>query len=171
MTNEAARVSITADTEDGALLWRLADESDIRNLVARFSDTAILRDYNGFRALWTPDAVWEIKDPLPSQAAGTDAIVTMLQGLMNTFEFFVQMVHSGVITISGDAATARWVTQEMGRGKDDQRYYNNYALYDDRLVRQNGEWRFARRSYDYMYLDDSAFMGKAYSLPAELGMP
>ena len=170
MADKASQVSLPADAENGETLRQLADESDIRNLTARFSDTAIRRDYDGFRALWTPDAVWEIKEPLPSSATGTDAIVTMLQGLMDTFEFFVQMVHSGVVTVEGDSANARWITQEMGRGKDDRCYYNNYAIYDDRLIRQDGVWRFARRTYDYMYLDDSAFMGKAYALPAELGM-
>ncbi|MEQ8037099.1 nuclear transport factor 2 family protein [Xanthomonas sp. WHRI 6106] len=44
-------------------LQRLEDESAIRALVARFADTCIRADHDGFKALWTDDGIWEIGAP------------------------------------------------------------------------------------------------------------
>ena len=106
-------------------LQTLLDDLAIRNLTASFTDTVIRHDHDGFRALWMPDALWEIKDPLPASVQGAGKIVAMLSGLLEVFEFFVQMTHRGVVSVQGDQATARWVVQVIGRGKDGKRCYNN----------------------------------------------
>jgi hypothetical protein len=72
--------------------------------------------------------------------------------LAEPLEFFVQLVHSGVVAIDGDQATARWSVQETGRTRT-KGPYNNYAFYEDQLVKREGAWRFARRSYRYVWLD------------------
>lgn len=147
---------------------RLTDEAEVRALAAAFSDACNRGDVADFRKLWTDDAVWEIGDPLPAQAVGIAAIAQMLEGLLAAWEFFVQMTHSGVVTIDGDHARARWTVQETARGRGGDRCYNNFALYEDEMVRTQAGWRFTRRKYDYIYLDDAELHGKSFRLPADL---
>ena len=151
-----------------AQMRALTDEADVRTLAAAFSDICNRGDVAEFRKLWTDDGVWEIGDPLPAQAVGIEAIAQMLTGLLAAWEFFVQMTHSGVVTLDGDRARARWTVQETARSKGGNRFYNNFALYEDEMVRTPEGWRFARRKYDYIYLDDSELHGKAFRLPVDL---
>ena len=73
---------------------------------------------------------------------------------------FMQMTHSGVVTIDGDRATARFVERERGQG--DGTYYDNLAVYDDVLVREPAGWRFLERHYRYRFLDQTPFEGDAF---------
>ena len=144
-----------------ARLRAIEDRLEIQGLAARFSDAVNERDLTAFAQLWASDRpIWEIGPPLPSRAEGKDAIVAMLKGLYQIERYFMQMTHSGVITIDGDKATARFVERE--RGKGDGTFYDNLAVYDDVLVREPGGWRFLERHYSYRFLDQTPFEGEAF---------
>jgi ketosteroid isomerase-like protein len=151
-------------TEPGSIETRLRaveDRLEIQALAARFSDAVNERDFDAFSQLWASESpVWEIGAPLHSRAEGLAAIVEMLRGLMQTERYFMQMTHSGVVTINGDRAVARFVIREHGRG--DGTYYDNLAVYDDVLVREPGGWRFLERHYSYRFLDREPFKGDAF---------
>ena len=149
------------------------DELAIRALAARFTDCCNERDFDGFADLWSARAVWEIGPPLPAKAQGVDAIVDMLRRMLTPQKMFIQMTHSGVVTIAGDRATARFVERERGKGghgKGEDRsgaptFYENLAVYNDELIREaDGKWRFSHRIYVYRYLDTSAFTGRVFPL-------
>jgi hypothetical protein len=131
---------------------QVADELAIRALVYAFADAANRVDPGLFESLWDENGVWEISAPLYSIAKGATNIVARLMELSAPQEFFVQQIHSGVVAIDGDHATARWSVQETGR-RHDNGPYNNYGLYEDEIVKRDGAWRFARRSYRYVWLD------------------
>ena len=141
-------------------LKAVEDELSIRNLVARYTDAVNQRDIGAFRELWTDDAVWEIGPPLQSSAEGIDEIVALLSRLLQAEKYFMQMTHSGVIEIKGDRATARFVERERGRGEST--YYDCLAVYEDVLVREAAGWLFAKRFYQYRFLDQSPFAGEAF---------
>lgn len=142
-------------------LKALEDRMEIQQLAARFSDAVNDRDIASFGALWAENgSVWEIGQPLPSRAEGRDEIIRMLEGLFTIERYFMQMTHSGVITLNGDHATSRFAIREHGRGKDS--FYDNLAVYDDELVREAGGWRFLRRSYSYRFLNQEPFAGAAF---------
>jgi hypothetical protein len=84
----------------------------------------------------------------------------MLQRLFQIERSFMQMTHSGVVTIGGDRATARFVERERGRGEST--YYDNLAVYDDVLVKEPAGWRFLERHYHYRFLDQTPFGGDAF---------
>ena len=67
--------------------------------------------------------------------------------LLQAETYFMQMMHSGVIEINGDRATARFVERERGRGEST--YYDSLPVYEDVLVREAHGWRFAERFYHY----------------------
>jgi hypothetical protein len=68
-------------SENQASLTRLLDEAAIRDATARFADTTIHADYDGFRTLWADDAEWVIGgtegQPFERRAQGVDDIVAM----------------------------------------------------------------------------------------------
>jgi ketosteroid isomerase-like protein len=130
----------------------VADELAIRALVYAFADAVNRRDAAAFESLWDENAVWEIGSPLASIANGSSNIAARMIELVEPLEFFVQQVHSGVVAIDGDQATAHWSVQETGRSRTTGPY-NNHAFYEDEVVKRDGAWRFARRSYRYVWLD------------------
>lgn len=144
-------------------LRMVEDELAIRDLAARFTDAVNERDVDAFRRLWTDDAVWEIGPPLSAKAQGVDDIVALFVRLLEPKKLFVQLTHSGVIQFAGDAeARARFTERERGRGLND--YYENLAVYRDEVVRTADGWRFKQRTYDYRYLDTSAFSGEVFGV-------
>ena len=142
-------------------LRAVEDNLEIHALAARFSDAVNERDLTAFSQLWASDRpIWDIGPPLQSRAEGRDEIVAMLQRLLQMERYFMQMTHSGVVTIDGDGATARFVERERGRG--DGTYYDNLAVYYDVLVRESAGWRFLERRYRYRFLDQTPFEGDAF---------
>jgi len=146
-------------------LRALEDEAKIHRLAARFSDAVNERDSAAFAQLWANEgAVWNIGPPLASHAEGKAAIVAMLEGLFKIERYFMQMTHSGVVTLDGSRATARFVIREHGRGEGS--YYENLAVYNDELVREAEGWRFARRSYTYRFLNQKPVDEAAFEVAA-----
>ncbi len=129
------------------------DDHAIRQLVHRFADVCTVDDADGFRAVWTDDAVWEVSDPFAVRADGLDDVVALYDRLRSPHATFVQMPHGGVIRVDGDRARGRWVMQEFGRNPGTGLSYNNFGLYQDTLVRTGDGWRFSKRSYQYLWVD------------------
>ncbi|KAK5225386.1 hypothetical protein LTR47_009448 [Exophiala xenobiotica] len=145
-----------------AQVQSIADEQSIRNLVARFANATAPVDYNAFAQLWLPTqggrATWTLSEPFAVTASGIPDIVAMLEKLLAERDFFVQMVHSGVLELNGDHATGRWICHEVAKGPG-KTYYNNFAVYEDQYRKLNEKWFFARRDYKYMFLDSTPFNG------------
>lgn len=137
----------------------LEDEMAIRNLAAKFADAATTADYDALRLLWKHDGVFTINEPANVTKTGVDNIVAHITMLRDERDFFVQFVHSGVINVDGNNATARWIIHEVGQGPA-EKYYNNYGVFNDTMEKINNEWVFTGRVYDYMWLDFGKFEGK-----------
>ncbi len=142
-------------------------ELAIRDLAARFADCAVRRDLIGFASLWTEDAFWTIGEPLSGRSEGREAVVAMLKRLLGNLSFFVQLLHSGIVTVAGDEGQARWIVQEVGRLKSGEPYHN-YAFYEDRYRLDGGVWRIASRAYDYLWLDQETPIRAGLPLPPDL---
>jgi hypothetical protein len=143
----------------------LEDEAEIHRLAARFSDVINERDVAAFTRLWAAEgAVWTIGPPLASTARGREAISTLLQNLFGIERYFMQMTHSGVVTLNGDRATSRFVMREHGHGEGT--YYENLAVYNDELVREVDGWRFIKRVYIYRFLNQKPFDEVAFEAVA-----
>lgn len=146
-------------------LRTVEDDLAIRDLCARFSDAVNERDLAAFARLWTLHAVWEVGAPAPMRAHGIDAIVEMLRRVLSTKPSFVQMTHSAVIDFDSiDAASVRVGEREFGRLTVGP--YQNLAVYDDRVVRTSGGWRFDKRVYRYRHLDESLEPGRVFPISA-----
>lgn len=145
-------------------LINLEDELAIRNLVGKFADTSTNANYQGLKALWTADGVFTINLPFYNSRTGADEIAAFIKTLREERDFFVQFVHSGVIEVNGNTATARWIIHEVAQGPG-EKYYNNYGIFNDKMEKINGVWFFTSRSYDYMWIDTTKFSGQTVKLP------
>lgn len=148
-------------------LQHLEDESAIRELAARFADATTRADYDALRSVFKPDAVFRIGEPNAVTCNGVDDIVEFMGKLRNDKDFFVQFVHSGLIQIHGNTASARWLMREVAlvSGKT---YYNNFGFFIDEIEKVEGKWFFKSRAYQYLYLDTDPFTGMAVAFDAEM---
>ena len=147
-------------------LTALEDEAAIRNLAAAFADACMIADYQAFEKLWSEKSKWTIHQPVFSAAEGRPQIREMMHTLRERKAFFVQFVHSGIIKVDGNKASARWIMQEAAEGPAEF-YYDNYAVYMDTLEKHGDQWFFASRDYHYMWLNTHPFPGDVFDLPAE----
>ena len=96
----------------------------------------------------------------------------LLHKLRDGKDFFVQFVHSGLVKLDGDTASARWLVREVGLGPAKsgagKSYYNNFGFLIDELEKTDGKWLFKTRTYPYLYLDTDPFTGKAVALKADI---
>jgi len=151
-------------------LRHLEDEAAIRNLAARFADAATRADYETIRSLFTPDAIFTIGEPFAVTCTGIDEIVALIHKLRDGKDFFVEFIHSGLIQLDGNAASARWLLREVGLGPA-KSYYNNFGFFIDELEKFDGKWLFKTRTYSYLYLDTDPFAGKGIPMNAISASP
>ena len=149
----------------GLQLQELLDREAVRETGYRFADTCNRRNLETFRALWIPEGVWRIGAPHVFVATGVEEIVGACDYLLSQWEFFVQFPHAPIVTIDGDTATSSWTMTEHARNADRTLGYYNHGYYQDRLVRTTAGWKFAERSYTYLFLDATPGAGDAYPRP------
>lgn len=141
----------------------LAAETNIKKLTANFADAVNRRDLKQFKSLWIDRGIWEIESPLTMQVRGVDDIAAAFTRLLDSWEFFMQIVHQGLIEVNGECAKARWYMSEIGRDTTGEGF-QNYGVYLDELIRQDDVWLFARRTYQFIYLDRPSLPGQAFLL-------
>ncbi|WP_298143491.1 nuclear transport factor 2 family protein [Flavobacterium sp.] len=144
-------------------LVKLEDENEIRALSNKFADAANRIDVELFKSLWMANAEWTIGPPINQHFVGIDQISAAFSGLLASWEFFVQLPAGGNIQINGDTATAHFYVNEIARSKTGVSNYN-LAQYEDQLRRENGVWRFVKRNYKVIYLDETPLLGTSFKL-------
>lgn len=135
-------------------LKALEDENRIRTLAASFADACTSGNAERFASLWTENGVWTLSAPFTVESRGRNSNTELFSKLAEGKRFFCQMLHSGVITILGDTATAHWILSESAAGHDGS-FYQSLATYEDRLVRQAGKWLFQERSCRFLHISHS----------------
>ena len=138
----------------------IADRVEIEALCGEYTDATMMRDYDRFASLFTPDAAVRIPDA-GTELAGRDQIRAGIERMQGAWEFFVQTTHPGAIQVDGDTATGRAYLSELGRLRDG-RSVLNYAVYHDRYRRTGDGWRFTERVYEVRYLDTAPLAGSPH---------
>ena len=140
-------------------LQTIADRVEIEALRGEFTDASMMRDWDRFASLFTPDGAWRMPH-INEDLVGREVIRAGVERLRGLWEYFVQTVHPGTIQIDGDSAVGRAYVAEFGRFHDG-RSNLNYSLYHDRYERTPDGWRFAERLYEVRYVDNSPLPGSA----------
>ncbi len=89
-----------------ALALTLEDRDAIRELRARFSDAANLRQFDAFAALFARDGVWEVPD-MHAAIRGRDAIRAGVETMLGQWSLFVRMTHDGPVDALARLGAAR----------------------------------------------------------------
>lgn len=161
--NTATTNQLTA--EQITSLQLVKDEMEIRALADKFSDAANRKDGAQFQSLWAKDAVWKIGPPINMEFKGKEKMGESVTHMLGLWDFFVQLSGPGVVTINGDKATARFYVNEIARKTDDKSGNYNLSMYDDELIKENGKWVFAKRTYHTIYQEAPNYKGLVQQLP------
>jgi ketosteroid isomerase-like protein len=148
-------------TIDQAFATKIENETNIQKLTTSFADAVNRRDLELFKSLWSIRGIWAIEPPFSMEVTGVDEIAAAFTRLLNNWEFFIQIVHQGSISLNGDLATARWYMNEIGRDFDGKGF-QNYGVYLDELINQDNQWLFTKRTYRYIYIDRPSFPGQSF---------
>ena len=149
------------------------EEVAIGALLNRYTNAVNHRDWETYRACWSPSGVWELHAPINGHYEGIEAIMTEVKRAVESQELFVQMNHATTITLlSKTTARAQVTLNEIGKADPKGegalpgvKGMNILAFYTDDLVKQDGGWKFQRRVYDVVLIDFSAPTGQVFPLP------
>ncbi|MBM4383557.1 MAG: nuclear transport factor 2 family protein [Deltaproteobacteria bacterium] len=148
-------------------LRNLADELEIRALVARYADAVNRVAADDWIATWADDGEWRLMGQV---VTGHAALVPFWKNAMGMFRWVIQLVHQGTIALDGDRATARFYISEVGERADGARS-SMVGVYSDECVRTAAGWRFARRSFDALYWGTPDLAGSVFGFPADKNRP
>jgi hypothetical protein len=100
-------------------------------------------DAEDWIACWAEDGVWRLPG---MEVVGAAKIKVAWQGAMANYPLAAFFATPGSIEVDGDKADVRVYTQEILRLVTGG-MRKIIGAYDDELVKQDGVWRFASRTY------------------------
>jgi 3-phenylpropionate/cinnamic acid dioxygenase small subunit len=128
-------------------LGRLEDLESIRKLFVLYKRHLDARDWHAYSLLFAREGEWIGGT---GSAVGPAAIEAMLSERLGANApapgpTHFHLVGLPEIELDGDRATAEVPWALIVRGAEDVPELTLWGHYDDELVREDGEWRFARR--------------------------
>ena len=118
----------------------LEDIEAIKRLKARYCLHVDAREPDKVADLFTQDAVWD--GGAVGRYEGQDAIRAFMRGLPEMLSFALHFVMNPLIEVDRDQATGHWyLVEPCTMVKNNQAVWGT-AMYQDRYVRENGEWKF-----------------------------
>lgn len=121
----------------------LEDRILIRELYGRYADASCRGDRELWVACFTPEGQWNTH---LFQCDGPDRMRAQWDQLWADWANVAFWGEIGSIEVAGDTAIARSYAREIVALKAGG-LFKLFGSYDDRLVKQDGEWLFARRDY------------------------
>jgi hypothetical protein len=140
---------VTAELDElRAKVRVLEDREEIRNLLQQYRSTLDARDLRAFSALFAAEGSWSGKS---GAATGPDGIHDMLAAQLSDNPpapgpTLWHWISDPVIEVDGDRATAGSLWMHVRRSDDDHPLLPTLGGYADELLREDGRWRFLRRS-------------------------
>lgn len=125
------------------------DRLKIRERIDSYSDAVFRADVEDYLACWCDAGV---RSGSGGECRGKPALREHWTAIWQSLErmgFFTQVA---AIEVDGDRATARSYCLEILRLKNGD-FRRLVGMYNDELVRENGDWLFARRNYE-VFIDE-----------------
>jgi uncharacterized protein (TIGR02246 family) len=120
------------------------DRLKIRELIDSYGDAVMRNDAEAWGATWAEDGTWLIAGRV---VTGREQIVEMWHGAMARYSAVVFLAFPGAMRIEGDHASLRTHTYEHLVPVDGPPRVQS-GIYEDELVRREGYWLFASRSFN-----------------------
>ena len=147
---------------DDAELRDWVDRQAIAALIYRYSDAVTRADWDQLEGVFAPDATLVVSDLFGFRGDGASDIRQQMSQGSTRLDFLIHDVASIVIDLqSPDSAQATSSAHEMVRGmvpglggNDPEMFINfdHYCLYYDDIVKIDGEWKFAYRFAQPLYV-------------------
>ena len=113
----------------------------IKKLKARYMRTVDTKDWEGFRNVFTPDCVWDMRNTGSALVIGADDIVAFNQVGLADDMISIHQGHMPEIELtSPTTATGIWSSEHMHRWPDG-RELHGYGHYYETYVKVDGEWK------------------------------
>jgi hypothetical protein len=125
-------------------LARIEAELALHRLAQQYCIAADHRDLGLWRAVWTPDAVWETSPDPDYVFTGIDAICAAVQRQWETFPVMQHGTVNHVVDIDSEVATGR-CDVIIHVQLPDRSWITGGGSYEDRYERMDDRWRIARR--------------------------
>jgi uncharacterized protein (TIGR02246 family) len=134
-----------ADLE--ARVQRIEDREAIQMLFMRYRECLDEKDFSGYAALFARDGEFAAAVGTAKGRAGIQEFVDGMRGSLLTAVAGddLHVVVNPEIAVDGDRAKARSTWIYLVRGDGGEPTLAKVGHYEDELVREEGEWRFARR--------------------------
>ena len=126
------------------------DRMLIRERYGAYSDAVFRADVDAWLGNWVEDCVWRVFGTEHRGHRALRAQWESIWGTLKTMAFFAEI---GAIEVDGDQASARCYTREI-LSLEAGGVPKVVGAYADELVRENGVWLFARRTYSVL-IDES----------------
>ena len=140
----------------------MADEREVRNLVARYADAIASRDLDAWVATWAEQCEWSV---LGTSRSGRAGVLERLEELLGGLDFVVQIASGGIVELEGDRGRGRWTVTEHGRFASGDPLFT-LGVYDDQYIREDGRWCFSKRVFHAIYIGPPDMSAKATRPPA-----
>ena len=142
----------------------LADQLEIRELTARFTDAVNRRAPRDVAALFAEDGEWHV--PGVPVARGREEVANLLGGLLGNFDRLIQLTYSGHVDLTDEGATGTWYLSELAASSASGKAFTFVGVYRDELVRTAEGWRFGKRAFDFLYRAKGDAEARWYPHPA-----
>jgi len=128
---------------------RMEDESAIRKILIEYGADLDARDYHAYAALFAQQGVWQggfgtFTGPAAIEAMLVKNLGAPEPGFVNKSNF--HMLTNPIIEISGDTAHVTSKYLFWSKSADDQPTPLLAGRYVDDFVRENGQWKIAKRA-------------------------
>jgi hypothetical protein len=130
------------------------DIEAIKQLKAKYMRTVDTKDWEGFRSVFTPTTVWDMRDSGAECVTGADAIIAYNQVGLADDMISIHQGHMPEITLtSPTTATGIWSSEHMHRWPDGSELHG-YGFYHETYVKLDDGWhietcRFQELRADY----------------------
>ena len=121
----------------------------IRELIDRYCDGVNQRNPEIWGSTWSENALWEIRH-LEIKNEGKENIVNIWNEAMKGYPFVHMMAQPAYINIDGDKATMRSYTVETAVLPDGTELHP-CGQYEDECIKEDGEWKFSKRSFTNLH--------------------
>jgi ketosteroid isomerase-like protein len=123
------------------------DRMLIREVYGRYALAAAEQNGDVWLGCWSANGLWKTPH---FEVQGQQALRAQWSATWEAFTSVAAFNEVGSISVSGDAATATSSTLEIMQMKGGGAM-KMAGLYRDEFVREDGAWRFAKRSYQMLF--------------------
>lgn len=140
------------------------DIQQIQHLAQVYADGVMRRDAEIWGSTFAEDGEWHLS-PAMDPVKGRENLKAFWSSVMAGYPNVLHWVQPGLIEVDGEQATARFYVQENIKDAEGNGF-RVAGVYNDDLIKENGEWKFAVRRFSAMYRGPVDMSGDWMGYPA-----